>query len=198
MRAITTGEAGQRVDLLWFLQQGHHLLCLVHPAHQLRERIPEQTGDPQHHIHPRSPQEISRDYLQIHQTPAGAIPDGADADQRQQLGDVFTAIAHRGGPPHRQSQVTQGFTFILKMQIQQAFGGTAAQVPCRLRRQPTEIHGIEITTGGQHIRPATTGGPRGTSSDAAALQTPHQPLTFCFVTTLQAFPQLQAALPQGR
>ena len=84
------------------------------------------------------------------------------------------------------------------MQIQQAFGGAAAKVPCRLRRQPTEIHGIEITTGGQHIRPATTGGPRGTSSDAAALQTTHQPLTFCLATTLQALPQLQAALPQVR
>ena len=96
-----TGELSQGIQFIRFIKGRHHRLGLMHPANQLGEGVAKQPGDAQHHIHPRSTQQTGWNHLQVHHPSGGAVPNRSNTDQGQQLGNIFSAIAHRCCSPDR-------------------------------------------------------------------------------------------------
>lgn len=76
-----TGELGQGIQFIRFIEGCHHRLGLMHPAHQLGECIAKQPGDAQHHINPRSSKQTGWNDLKVHQSSGGAIPNRSNTDQ---------------------------------------------------------------------------------------------------------------------
>jgi len=80
--AITPRRCRKGIVGIRFVRRRHHGCGAVHPGHQLREGIAEQSGNAQGHIHPRPAQLPQGDQFQVDQPPAGAIPDRPHPEQR--------------------------------------------------------------------------------------------------------------------
>ena len=61
--------------------------------------------------------------------------------------------------------MTEMFTFLLQMELEQAFRGASSEIPGRLRRKSSQIDGLKISAGGENIRSSATWGSRGASSN---------------------------------
>ena len=103
--AITPGGLSEGIAIGVFLSCSDEGGRLVDPTHQLGEGVPEQAGDSQGHIHPGAAQGSQWNQFDVHEPAAGPIPDRSDPHQREALGDVFPAIAHRAGAPDRKREV---------------------------------------------------------------------------------------------
>ena len=125
-----------------------------HQAHEVGEGVAEQTGDAQGDVHPRAAQQGVGDHLQVHHAAAVAIPHRSHTHQRQGLGDLVAAVAHRRRTPHAHGQMLQMLTLLLHVLLQEQRRGPAPQAPCRFRGQPPQIHAVEVATRRQHLRPA--------------------------------------------
>ena len=183
--ALPCRRRRQGVVGLALIRRRHKGRGPVHPSHQLGESIAEQAGDAQGHIHAWTAKQAQGDQLQIDQPAAGSIPDGPHPQQGKRLGDVFTAVAHGAGAPHRQGELPQRFAFLLQMQIQQQLGTAAAQVPGRLRGQRPQIDAVEIASRRQQIGSTPCWSTGGTGGDAATGQGAQEGLPFRITTTQQ-------------
>ena len=75
---------------------------VVEHGHHVREGVPEEAADAHRDVDPRPAQLGERDRLQAGDPAGRLVPDRADAEQRQHLGDVVAGGPHRRGAPHRQ------------------------------------------------------------------------------------------------
>ncbi len=125
----------------------------VDQIHLGGKRIAKQPGDAEGHIDPRPLQFRQRDHRKAGDTTGGIIPHRTRPDQRQRLRHVIAAGAHVGGAPGRQRDRPRPFTGLLPVALDQALGGQPADAPGRGTRHSAHVHGEEIPSGRQHIRP---------------------------------------------
>ena len=128
---IDAGSSRQGIGMGGFIEGRYQGRGPVHPTHQLGKGITEQARDAQGDIHPRPAEKGDWNHLQIHQPPGGPIPDWAHPQEGQGLGNVFAAIAHGGGAPHRKGQGLEVFPLLLQMGFQQQFSAAPTQIPGR-------------------------------------------------------------------
>ena len=101
--------------------------------------------------------------------PAGVlVPDGADAEQGQRLGDVVALGAHVGGAPHDEPDGAGVVAGLGQVALDQPVGQGHADVPRQRRRDGLGVDGVEVAAGGQHVGAAAGGGAAGPGGDVAA------------------------------
>jgi len=123
---IGTHPGGQRVHIIRLVQRGDRLHGGVEQADQVGERIAEEAGHPQRHVHPWAVEQADRQDLEILHAQAAGLPHRAHAEQREGLGDIVAAGAHGRRAPHRQAELAQVVAVVLQVAFEHAAGGLEA------------------------------------------------------------------------
>ena len=101
-----------KVVIVGFVQFRSHQHGFVHQFGQMGERVPEQAADAGRHIDAGPFQFVEGNHFQIGNPQAAFLPDGLDAQQVQELGDVLAAAPHVGAGPEDHADVLGILSFV--------------------------------------------------------------------------------------
>ncbi len=116
----------------------------------MREGVPEETGDPHHHVHPGPAELRQGHHLEAGHPPGGVVPGRPAAEQRQHLRDVVTLRAHGGGAPDGQAHRGRVGAGVGEMAGQQRVGERPAGLPGQPGRDRLRVDRVEVPPGRQH------------------------------------------------
>ena len=146
-----------KVIVIGFVQLRNHQHGFVHQLGQVGERVPEQAADAGRHIDAGPFQFVEGNYFQIGNPQTAFLPDGFDAQQVQELGDVLAAAPHVGAGPEDHTDVLGILSFVGNVLFNHAVAQFFPGHPACLGGQCAGIHTVEVTTGRQQIYAAGAG-----------------------------------------
>ena len=117
--------------------------------------------DAQGHVDARAAQLLERDRLQAGHAARGVVPDRADAQQREGLGDVVAGGAHRAGAPQGQADGGGPFAVVGAVALQEGVGEGLAGLPGEAGRDGLGVDGVEVAAGRQDVDQAAQRGAGG-------------------------------------
>ena len=153
---------------------------LIEQGDQVREGVAEEAADAHGHIHAGASQFFQRNDLNAHHAAAGAMPDGAHAQQRQRLRDVVAVGAHGAGAPHAQSHFFGVVACFAAVAFQHFVRQVLPNVPGSGRRQGARVYRIEVAPRGEHVGVAPRGGAAGSGGDVTPVKRGEQVGDFVF------------------
>lgn len=95
----------------------------------MRERVAEEARDAEGDVDARAAQLGERDGLQAGDAAGGVVPDGADAEQGERLGDVVACGAHRARTPQGQADGGGPVSVVGAVPLQEGVGERLSGLP---------------------------------------------------------------------
>ena len=143
----------------------------VEEANQVREGVAEETADAHDDVDPRATEFGEGNDFDARKATAFALPDGTDAKEREDLGDVVPLGSHGAGAPDVD---TDRFRIFFRFGNEAPFDDFAGQFladsPGSLGRECARIDRVEVATRGEDVGHSARGGTAGASGDVAAVE----------------------------
>ncbi len=139
------------VGLGRFVQLRHRPYRVVDQPHDVREGVPEESGDADGDVDARPAQFLHRHHLEARHPARGVVPHRTAPEQRQDLGDVVTLGAHRGRAPDREADGRRILSGVVQVPPHQRVRQRLPDLPAQPRRNRLGVDGVEVPAGRQHV-----------------------------------------------
>ena len=148
-------DARERIDIARLLPPADRPDHGVEHRDLRLERVAEQAGDAERHVHAGTAQPVHRDDLEAGHPVGPLAPHRFRADQHQRQREVLAAGAHGGAAPQIDHQRSWPVALFLKVAADDLVGGAPRENHGRTGRHRARVDGEHVAAGGKHVAPAS-------------------------------------------